>query len=264
MANLLRRLAPLALLLAFVPLASAHYQMLLPQTPSARRGQAVTVVYQWGHPFEHQLFDAPAPERVLVVAPDGARTDLTKALEKVAVPGAEKKTVTAYRVRFTPKARGDYLVVLQTHPIWMPEEKVFFLDTARVVVHVQDQEGWDAGSGQPFELVPLTRPYGLQPGLVFQAQALAGGKPAPGVLAEIERYNPKPPAQLPPDEQITRTARADPNGVVTCTLPEAGWWAVTALRDGGRRPRQGRAYPVRQRTTFWVFVDERPPAGPGR
>jgi cobalt/nickel transport protein len=236
--------------------------MLLPRTPSARRGQEVTVLYQWGHPFEHQLFDAPAPERVLLVAPDGTRTDLTKHLARVVVPGTGKKSVTAYRLRFTPKARGDYVLALTTHPIWMPEEKVFFRDTVRVVVHVQDQEGWDAGSGQAFELVPLTRPYGLLPGMVFQAQALAGGKPAAGTLVEVEHYNPAPPAELPPDEQITRTARTDPNGVVTCTLPGPGWWAVTALRDGGKRRRQGRAYPVRQRTTFWVYVDERANPGP--
>jgi cobalt/nickel transport protein len=263
MPDLVRQTLTAGLLLATGPAAVAHYQMLLPQTPSAKRGQEVAVVYQWGHPFEHQLFDAPAPKRVLVVGPDG-KADVTASLEKVTVPGADKKRVTAYRFRFTPRTRGDYVLVLDTHPIWMSEEKVFFQDTARVVVHVQDQEGWDAGTGRPFELVPLTRPYGLQPGMVFQAQAVAGGKPAAATLVEVERYNAAPPAELPPDEQITRTARTDPNGVVTCTLPGPGWWALTALRPGGTHQREGRDYPVRQRTTLWVFVDDGKPAGAGR
>ena len=139
----------------------------------------------------------------------------------------------------------------------MKEEKVFFEDTAKVVLHVEEQEGWDASADLPFELVPLTRPYGLQPGMVFQAQALAGGKPVRGTLIEIERYNPTPPKKLPADEQITRTAKTDPNGVVTYTLGEAGWWCLTAQRDGGKRKYQGKSYPVKQRTTYWVYVDEK-------
>ena len=72
---------------------------------------------------------------------------------------------------------------------------------------------------------------------------------------------PKPaPAELPPDEQITRTAKTGPLGVVTATLPDAGWWCLTASRPGGRREHEGKMYPLRLRTTFWVFVDEKPAA----
>ena len=137
------------------------------------------------------------------------------------------------------------------------------------MLHVQAQKGWDATAEAPLQLTPLTRPYGLQPGMVFQAQALAAGKPLGGAVVEIERYNappaPEPPftpkKPIPPDEQIMRTAKTDPNGVVTCTLTEAGWWCVTAQRDGGKKERDGKMYPVKQRATFWVFVDEKTPAG---
>src|SRR5947209_944968 len=107
------------------------------------------------------------------------------------------------------------------------------------------------------ELVPLTRPYGLEPGLVFQAQLLVTGKPVPGALVEVERMNPEPPkeADLPPDEQITRKTKTDPNGVLTCTLPDAGWWVITAVTDGGARDHEGKPRPVRRRATLWVNVD---------
>src|SRR5207247_742838 len=82
-------------------------------------------------------------------------------------------------------------------------------------------------------------------------------EPLAGALVEVERFNPKPPAKLPPDEHITRTARTDPSGVVTTTLPEAGWWAITARRDGGGRFREGKMYPMRERVTLWVWVDAR-------
>jgi cobalt/nickel transport protein len=247
------------------PAASGHFNILLPQTASARKGDTVTFLYRFGHPFEHQLFDAPPPVRVVVVAPEGKQTDLGQALEKVQVPG-EKKEVTAYRFRLKPEQRGDYTVVLRTPPIWLEEDQEFVQDTVKVVLHVQAQKGWDADTGRQFKIVPLTRPYGLQPGMVFQAQVLGLAKPGlgqplgkveplAGALVEVERFNPTPPAKLPPDEHITRTVKTDPSGVVTTTLPEAGWWAITAQRDGGQRAREGKMYPLRERVTLWVWVD---------
>jgi cobalt/nickel transport protein len=255
------RLVRLALLpvlvIGFVASVRAHYNMLLPDKPAAKKDEAVSFIYQWGHPFEHQLFDAPLPESVVVLGPDGKKTDLAKHLEAIKTAGVEKKDVTARRCAFTPSERGDYVFVLQAPPIWMEEEQEFFHDTVKVVLHVQAQKGWDAGLGQGFEAVPLTRPYGLLPGAVFQVQALLNGKPVPGALVEIERYNATPPKQLPADEHITRTVKTDPNGVATCTLTEAGWWGITAQREGGQRERQGKKYPVKQRTTLWVYVDEK-------
>lgn len=253
-----RRIYPalvLALFLFSTAAAPAHYHLLLPQTASVKRGEPVTLIYQWGHPFEHQLFDADAPQSVIVVAPDGKKTDLTKTSEKTSVPGDSQKKVTAYRLRFTPDQRGDYLFVLEAAPVWMEEEQEFYRDTVKVVLHVQAQQNWDHAAEAALELVPLTRPYGLQPGLVFQAQALAEGKPLAGALTEVERYNPAPPKRLPPDEHITRTVKTDPNGVATVNLIEPGWWAVTVQRQRGQRAHMGKNYPVRERSTLWVFVD---------
>jgi cobalt/nickel transport protein len=239
-----------------VPEAGAHYNMLLPAAASARKGEVVSFVYQWGHPFEHQLFEAPAPQALTVLAPDGKTTDLGRTLEKVTLAGSEGKKVGGYRFHFTPEQRGDYVFVLATPPIWMAEEEEFFQDTVKVVLHVQAQKAWDA-AGDGFELIPLTRPYGLQPGMVFQAQARRGGKPVAGSLVEVERYNVTPPKELPPDEQITRSARTDPNGVVTATLTEPGWWCLTAGQDGGTREHDGKSYPLRVRATHWVWVDNK-------
>src|SRR5262249_30009930 len=40
---------------AFASESLAHYMMLLPATESGQREEPITVVFQWGHPFEHQL-----------------------------------------------------------------------------------------------------------------------------------------------------------------------------------------------------------------
>lgn len=235
----------------------AHYSMLLLQQPSVSRDQPAIVLYQWGHPYEHELFDAPQPEKVGVVTPAGKRLDLSNSLTKVQVPLADGKNVTAYRVIFTPEQRGDHSVVLTTPPIWMQEEQEFWQDTVKVVQHVVTQNGWDAATGEALELVPLTRPYGLEPGCVFQVQALGEGKPFAGAIAELERYNSHRPKELPPDEQITRRMKADPNGIVTCSLPDPGWWCVTITREVGKKERNGKSFSLRLRATFWVFVENK-------
>jgi cobalt/nickel transport protein len=257
----------LAVLLAalLAPAARAHFNILLPQSASVRKGEAVTFLYRFGHPFEHELFDAPPPARLFVLAPDGKQVELTKTLEKTKVPAGGKEQVTraAYRFRFTPEQRGDYTFILQTPPIWMEEDQEFIEDTVKVVLHVQAQKGWDVELDRQFQIVPLTRPYGLRPGAVFQARVLAppdsaaGARRLPGAPVEIERFNAERPAKLPPDEFRTLTAKTDPGGVVTASLPEAGWWSITAQRDGGRRAHNGKEYPVRQRATLWVWVDEK-------
>ena len=235
-------------------LAAAHFHMLFPETASTTTDKPVTFVFQWGHPFEHELFDTALPEKLIMVSPDRLQTVLTSSLSKFSIKGADNKNVTAYRFSFTPEKRGDYTCVAVAAPVWMEHEKQFLQDSAKVIVHVQTQKNWDAITGG-FELTPLTRPYGLQPGMVFQAQILDEGKPQPGVMAEVERYNATAPKELPADEQITRRVKADPNGVLTCTLTDPGWWSITAERPGGMRERDGKSFPVVQRTTLWVYVD---------
>jgi cobalt/nickel transport protein len=277
----LLRLALAAVVAAvLVPAVSAHYNMLLPEKASAAKGDTVQFLYQWGHPFEHELFDAPMPEGVTVIAPDGKATAYPgDFLQKITVPAGDKK-VTAYRFSYKPDQRGDYVFWLKLPPIWMEEEKEFYHDTVKVILHVQAQKGWDVANNKDFDLLPLTRPYGLLPGTVFQVQSrepeperevrdlpgqdrvidqikeLKKQRPL-GPMLEIERYNATPPKELPADEFITRTVRADPNGVATTTLTEPGWWCLTAQRDGGKRQHDGKMYPVKQRTTFWVHVDEK-------
>jgi cobalt/nickel transport protein len=234
----------------FTQLVDAHFHMLLPSADSGKRGWGVLIQLQWGHPFEHQLFDASRPERLYVVAPDGTKIDLLPSLEK----DPDVKTNDAYRVTFVPQQRGDYVVVMRCAPVWMEEDKEFLHDTVKVVVHVQAQSGWDRKTAEQFEICPLTRPYGLEVGTVMVAQALIEGKPLADCLVEIEQHHGRPPPALPAEEFITRTAKTDPNGLVTTTLRDSGWWCITAQRLAGNQERGGKSYPVRQRATLWVFV----------
>ncbi len=263
----MRSALPLVLFLVLPASAPAHYNMLLPKSPSVERGKEVTLIYQWGHPFEHELFDAPLPESVIVLGPDGKKTDLIKTLKKVSAK-VGKRDVTAYEIPFTPEEPGDYVFVLHTPAIWMAAEGVYYQDVVKVVLHVQAQKGWDQWEDSTFELTPLTRPYGLVAGTVFQAQLTRSLKkaepdanpktPLGPYFVEIERYNATPPKELPADEFLTRTVKTDPNSVVTCDLPETGWWCLTAARTIGTKDHDGKMVPVHDRSTFWVHVADKP------
>src|SRR5438874_7673260 len=158
----MRHLSPFIVLAVHVAMSSAaqaHYSMLFPQVPSTRSGQAVTILFQWGHPFEHQLGNAAPPQRLTVLSPSGRRADLTKTLQELAAPGPDGKKVRAFQCRFTPEERGDFVFVLYGSPTWMEEDHEFFVDTVQVVLHVQAQKGWDASGGKGLEMTPLSRPY---------------------------------------------------------------------------------------------------------
>ncbi len=189
-------------------------------------------------------------------------------LTKVETTGHNDRRIAAFQLDFQPPVRGDYTIVFESPAVWMAEEKHFLRDTARVTIHVEAQKGWDARHAEAtqFAIAPLTRPYGLRAGTVFQAAV----HPADGVshLVEVERFNPEPPRALPPDEHITLAVKTDPNGTATCTLPDPGWWGLTAVRrypaeaKPPTRDHDGKAYPLIERATLWVLVDGPVPLRP--
>jgi cobalt/nickel transport protein len=234
-------------------LAQAHYHLLLPSAASGKAEEALHITWTFGHPYEHEFSDVEKPVKLLAVAPDGKATDLLNQLQ------ADKKgEQTAYSLKYAPPRRGDYVLWAEASPVTMESEKVIYQDSVKVICHaLESQRGWDQVVGRGLELVPLTRPYGLEPGLVFQAQALLEGKIQGGALVEVERYNPEPPKKdsLPPDEQITRQMKTDPNGILTCSLPDAGWWVITVTIDGGKQEKDGKEFRIKRRSTLLVHVD---------
>jgi cobalt/nickel transport protein len=242
----------------------AHYHMLLPDRPSVKAGDEVVVTYQFGHPFEHDLSDTAAPAEVALTDPDGNAVALTDAVKPAELAAGDRK-VRGFRITVRPASRGDCTLAVTSPPVWIADEKHFLRDVSKVVLHVQTQRGWDAPPAKDrFDLAPLTRPYGLAPGAAFRVQVGIGPDPGSGDLVEAERYNPAPPKALPPDEQITQAVKTDRAGTATVTLHESGWWAVTAVRKESvlMRHRDGRPYPVVERATLWVHVDEKPAPKP--
>lgn len=240
--------------------AVGHYYMLLPSQHSGRRGHPVTVSLVLGHPYERDLSSAPAAISAYVRRPNGKRESVVDKLtrSRKTCP-VSKKTEVCYRLTYVPAERGDYVISADSKAQLDNDE--FRQDHTKTILHVQSQNGWDGASGQMMEWIPLTRPYGIEAGFVFQARLVRrDGGTVDGVEVEIEQYLPRAPHEddLPAGEMITRTAKTDPNGVVTYTLDEPGWWLICGTAESPKQLKhEGKEYKTLRRAILMVHVEER-------
>jgi cobalt/nickel transport protein len=244
----------------------AHYNILLPDKPWTQKGEKVTFTYQYGHPFEHEMFDAPKPAGLVVLLPGGKQEtlDIDKTLTKIEVPGADGKKVTAWQFHYTPAERGGHIFALKT-PRIKHQEGAVIEDLVKVVLHVQTQNNWDSklwpDKDGGIDILPNTRPYGILPGMVFKGKIIQIPSERPGkqygfklMHVEIEKYNEKPLKNPPADELITFQTKPNEKGYFVTTLPEEGWWGITALakQTNTEEPRH-----ITCRATLWVHVDKK-------
>lgn len=241
-----------ALVLCLPAALLAHYHMLIPSRPAARPGEEVTCVLLFGHPFERELEAFARPRSLRVLAPGEA------ALRELPLPAGELESGRERSFRYTPERRGDHILAVEAGERIDAASGSILRDYLKVVLHVRAEDGWERALGQPIEVLPLTRPYGVRPGWVFQGIVNVDGKAREGVRIEVERYSETPPAgPLPEDPFITRTALTGPGGAFSMTLDEAGWWAICAWVPGGRaKAADGVERPVILRSTLWLWVGE--------
>ena len=225
----------------------AHFNTIIPDTVDVRRGKTVNFTYFWGHPYEHIVFDTEMPDSLKVLLPDGSSKDI-----KPEKAGKELK------FSYKPMQLGDHILYSDAPMYFIQEEDMYWQDYVKQIIHVSAQKGWDRKTGQTIEIVPLIRPYGLEPGFVFVGQAYLDGKPLEGASVEIEHYSPKPPREedLPAEIMITRVAKTGPNGLIMYTLDEPGWWVIAVSAEHGKAKHNGQSYPVVVRGLFWIHVEQ--------
>lgn len=246
--------APLAALLAALAApAAAHYGMIIPSDPmlAGEDGRSVDLTLSFSHPFEREGMVLERPARFAVTV--GEETiDLTDALDPATVMGKPGFTLTH------PIERpGTYVFYMEPRPYWEPAEDAFIVHhTKTYVTAFGDDEGWDAELGLPTEIVPLSKPFGLWAGNVFQGRVLRDGEPVPGAEVEVEFLN-DVGATAPDDLMITQTVRADGDGVFTYAAPSAGWWGFAALSTADHTlPHEGEEKPVELGAVLWVRFEE--------
>jgi cobalt/nickel transport protein len=186
------------------------------------------------HPFEDIAMELAKPAKFAVVA-NSKETDLLASLESIKTKGHQTWTAN-YKVT----RPGVYVFYMEPQPYWEPAEDCFIVHyTKAVMTAFGDDEGWDQELGLKTEIVPLSKPFGLYAGNVFQGIVKINGKPVPFSRVEVEYYNKEGKYSAPTDYMVCQTIKADANGVFTYAAPKAGWWGFAALNTSDEKKTHG-------------------------
>ena len=233
-----------------VSLSWAHFGMIIPSDDIVSKEDSKKIIIQvkFIHPFEGHYMNMEKPE-AFGVLDGGKKKDLLKTLRKKKI-----RRFTTWETTYRIKRPGDKIFFVQPKPYWEPAEETFIVHYTKVIVSALGLErGWDAETGLETEIVPLTRPYGLWAGNVFQGVVKVAGKPVPYAEVEVEYYNQDGKVKPPAEPYITQVIKADADGVFTYAMPKAGWWGFAALSTASYKiKRDGKEYPVEIGAVLWV------------
>ncbi|MCC7203408.1 MAG: DUF4198 domain-containing protein [Nitrospirae bacterium] len=240
-------------------MAYAHFQMIIPsdEMVSQTEKREISLDVRFTHPFEGHGMNEVMPAKFGVVIGD-KNIDLLNSLKEVKLKDRAGETFTAYKSTYALKQPGDHIFYVEPKPYWEPAEESFIVHYTKVIVNsLGMEEGWDQEVGLKTEIVPLTRPYGLWAGNVFQGIVQVNGKPVPYSEVEVEYYNEDGSVKAPADPMVTQVVKADGNGVFTYAMPRAGWWGFAALNtDENTMVHEGKDYPVEIGAVLWVKTYE--------
>jgi cobalt/nickel transport protein len=220
------------LVLAFLGSAQAHFGMIIPSDDIVSQGDARDLAIKLGfaHPFEAQGLTLEKPERFDVWAGNG-KTDLLKTVHEVKFLDHK-----AWETTFRVLRPGVYVFSMEPKPYFEPAEDCYIIHYTKVVVSAFGlEQGWDREVGLKTEIVPLTRPFGLYAGNVFQGIVKLDGKPVPLCEVEVEHFNQDRKHNAPCESFVTQVVKTDANGVFTYAAPRPGWWGFAALNTSDKK-----------------------------
>ena len=160
----------------------------------------------------------------------------------------------AWKIDHKVNRPGVYMFYMEPKPYWEPAEDCFIIHyTKTVVTAFGDDEGWGEEIGLKTEIVPLSKPFGLFTGNIFQGMVKLDGKVVPFAKVEVEYYNQDGKSMAPTDYMVAQTIKADQNGVFTYAVPKAGWWGFAALNTSRDKIKhQGMEKDVELGAVIWV------------
>ncbi len=210
----------------------AHFGMTIPSDSMVMQGDArnIDLTVSFSHPFEMVGMDMEKPIKCEMIT-EGRKTDLLPLLKQTKVMGKK-----AWKADLKINRPGVYWLHMEPKPYWEHAEDCFIIHYTKTIIAAFGADaGWDEPIGLKTEIVPLTRPFGLYAGNVFQGVVLVDGKPAPGTEVEVEFYNKEKKSEAPNDYFVTQVVKADKNGVFTFAVPKAGWWGFAGLNTSDKK-----------------------------
>ena len=226
-----------ALSLALAAPASAHFGMIIPDRAMLAQedGREIALKVGFGHPFAPSGMELARPKAFGVTTPEGA-TDLIAGARARRLP----RRAGLRRDRAVERP-GVQVFHLEPEPYWEPAEDMFIVHYTKTYVPAfGDDTGWDAELGLPTEIVPLTRPFGLWAGNLFQGVVKRDGAPVPHAEVEVEFYDEAGAVAAPlRADGARRRSAPTPTGVFSYAAPRA---RLVGLRgaERGRLPARAR------------------------
>lgn len=252
--------------------AQAAMTVLVPSQPSLDRAPAppaqpeLDILFSLMLPFEHEGQPVERAQQLgaLRFAPDqdghaaATRLDLLGDIEEISYLGQK-----AWGVNVALAGPALYQFTAEGRPRWDEAAGRFRQDYAKCIVPVLGYgEGWQQPSAAPFEILPLSRPFGLTAPALFSGLVLLNGQPLAGAPVSMRRINTD--ASSPPGPwQRELAAVSDTLGRFSFVLPAAGWWGCQATASGD--PLKGDDGESRQLdlgALLWLYVDT--PQAPAR
>jgi cobalt/nickel transport protein len=235
--------------------AFGHFGMLIPSDNMvmANDSRKVNLQLSFSHPMEMVGMELVKP-KVFKVVTGEKQNDLLDDLKPMRVMDH-----SAWQMDYQIKRPGVYVFYMEPQPYWEPAEDVFIVHyTKTVVTAFGDDEGWDREIGLKTEIVPLSKPFGLYAGNVFQGIVKVDGQPVSYAEVEVEFFNKEKKAEAPTDYMVTQTVKADQNGVFTYAVPKSGWWGFAALNEADftLKANSGEAKGVELGAIIWVHFEE--------
>jgi len=231
-------------------LASAHFGMVIPSDQMVMQGEEtnINLNLMFWHPFEGQGMELVKPAKFAVVM-NGKEIDLLGSLKAAETMG-HQTWASSYKIQ----RPGVYMFYMEPQPYWEPAEDCFIVHYTKVVVTAfGDDEGWDEEIGLKTEIVPLSKPYALYTGNVFQGVVKLDGKPVPYAEVEVEYYNKDGKCTAPNDYMVTQAIKANGSGVFTYAAPKAGWWGFAALNTSDEtKKHKGEDKDIELGAVLWV------------
>jgi nickel transport protein len=236
--------------------AEAHFGMIIPDKDIVEEGKdtEIDIKIMFVHPFEGVSMNMEKPVQCGVIV-NGNKEDLLPEIIPYDVKlYGDVKSFQGWQTEYKIKRPGDYLFFVEPAPYWEPVEDCYIVHYTKVIVDAFGwEEGWDTEIGLKTEIVPLTRPFGIYAGNVFQGIVKVNGVKVPNSEVEVEYYNESGEYTAPKGSFVTQVIKCDSNGVFTYAIPKAGWWGFAALNEAEDTIEyEGEQKPVEIGAVLWL------------
>ena len=224
--------------------ANAHFLTFIPSSDNVSNQNNSTITFEmmFIHPFEQTGMTMEKPVGIFLESKKNS-LDLKK---------TEKFDHLAWDSSYKIKRPGVYKFFVEPKPYFEINEEKFISHVPKVIISAFGREdNWDEPLGLKYEIIPMTKPFGLYSGNLFQGKVLHNGKVASNVEVEVEFYNTLG-LKAPTDAHITQVVKTDDNGIFSFVMNNKGWWGFAALIEEGGKKYKGKEYPIENGALLWI------------